>query len=110
MKVVISLVSPLPRVKSSVSLVSCVNPGVAVVKYAYESTTLAKLLQLVAATLKGRLALSIALLVHGQPGYFKMCAQKASVCHTFRPLGLASNPGLPHPDFISQPFSPRRRG
>ena len=64
--------------KSSASLVGCVNPGVAVVKYPYESTSLAKLLQLVAATLKGRLALSIALLVHGQPGYFKICSQKVS--------------------------------
>ena len=64
------------RVKSPGALVQCVNPGVEVVKYTYESTSLGKLLQMIAATLKGRQALSIAFLMHGQPGYFKICSQK----------------------------------
>ena len=64
------------RVKSPGTLTNCVNPGVEVVKYSYETTSLAKLLQMIGAKLKGRQALSIAFLVHGQPGCFKMCSQK----------------------------------
>ena len=64
------------RAKSPGALASCVNPGVAVVKYNYESTTLAKLLQLISAQLKGRLALSVAFIMHGQPECLKMCSQK----------------------------------
>ena len=75
-----SHLSSVSRAKSAVSLVTCVNPGVAVVKYSYEATTLTRLLQLVGATLKGRQALSIAMVVHGQPGYFKICSQKVCVC------------------------------
>ena len=64
------------RVKSATTLANCVNPGVAVVKYSYEATSLAKLLQQVGEKLKGRRALSVALLMHGQPGYFKICSGK----------------------------------
>lgn len=64
------------RMKSSGTLMNCVNPGVEVVKYSYEATSLAKLLQMIGAKLKGRQALSIAFLVHGQPGCFKICSQK----------------------------------
>ena len=66
------------RVKNANSLVQCVDTaaGAKVVKYSYELTTLHKLLTMVDAALKGRLALSIALMVHGQPGCFKLCSQK----------------------------------
>ena len=71
------------RTKSSLSLVRLANPGVAVVHYRYEDTSLSKLLQLVGETLKGRRALGIALVVHGQPGSFKMCsAAPVSVFHS----------------------------
>lgn len=66
------------RVKSHGTLASSANPEVAVVRYSYEATSLAKLLQMVAATMRGRQALSIALVVHGQAGLFKICSQKAS--------------------------------
>ena len=62
------------RTKSSMALVRLANPGVAVVHYRYEDTTLSRLLQLVGDTLKGRRALGIALVVHGQPGSFKLCS------------------------------------
>ena len=62
------------RTKSSLTLVRLANPGVAVVHYRYEDTTLSKLLQLVGDTLKGRRALGIALVVHGQAGSFKLCS------------------------------------
>lgn len=64
------------RVKSSGTLSSCVNTGVVVVRYNYESTTLAKLLQLVASKMKGRHALSIAFLMHGNQSSLKICSQK----------------------------------
>ena len=64
------------RMKSPDTLVICVNPGVEVVKYSYETTSLSKLFQMIGAKLKGRQALSIAFLVHGQPGCFKICSQK----------------------------------
>ncbi len=68
------------RVKYPGTLTNCSNPEVAVVRYTYESTTLAKLLQMVAAKMRGRQALSIALVVHGEPGLFKLCSQKVSMC------------------------------
>ena len=64
------------RIKSPDTLVSSVNPGVEVVKYSYETTSLSKLFQTISAKLKGRQALCIAFLVHGQPGCFKICSQK----------------------------------
>lgn len=70
------------RVKGAGGLERCVDvaAGAKAVRYAYEQTTLAKLRQMVAAALKGRLALSIALIVHGYPGCFKLCAQRVSEC------------------------------
>ncbi len=64
------------RVKSPGTLSNCANPEAAVVRYTYESVTLSRLLQTVAAAMRGRQALSIALVVHGQPGLFKLCSQK----------------------------------
>lgn len=73
------------RVKGASSLERCVDAaaGAKVVKYPYDQTTLPKMRQMVAATLKGRLALSIALIVHGQPGFFKLCAKKVRVWAAF---------------------------
>ena len=72
------------RVKSSGALSGCVNTGVVVVRYTYESTTLAKLLRFVGSKLKGRHALSIAFLMHGSPDCLKICSQKVSrqTCYT----------------------------
>ena len=64
------------RVKSAGTLESCANFGTATVKYAYETTTLSRLLKAIGERLRGRKALSIALVVHGSPGCFKLCAQK----------------------------------
>lgn len=64
------------RMKSPDTLVSCVSTGVESVKYSYETTSLSKLFQTIGTKLKGRQALSIAFLVHGQPGCFKICSQK----------------------------------
>lgn len=64
------------RIKSHTLLASFVNPGVEVVKYAYESTSLQRLFQMMEATLKGRKALCIAFIAHGQPGSLKLCTQK----------------------------------
>ena len=58
-------------------LAGCVNEGVVVVRYTYESTSLAKLLQLVHDKLKGRPALSIAWIMEGSQAAMKMCSQKA---------------------------------
>ena len=69
------------RVKSSGTLSGCVNTGVVVVRYNYESTTLAKLLQLVGSKMKGRHALSIAFLMHGNPASLKICSQKVKCVH-----------------------------
>lgn len=68
------------RLSASGALASCVNEGVVVVKYSYESTSLNKLLQLVNAKLKGRPALSIALIVDGNQSVLKICSQKVSSC------------------------------
>ena len=64
------------RVKSPKALSACVNTGVAVVRYTYESTSLAKLLQLVGSKMNGRYALSIAFLMHGNSSCIKICSQK----------------------------------
>ena len=57
-------------------LASCINAGVVVVRYVYENTSLTGILQMVRQKLRGRLALSIALLVNGKPGSIKICSQK----------------------------------
>lgn len=64
------------RIKSHTLLAGCVNPGVEVVKYAYESTTLQRLFQMMDTTMKGRKALCIAFIAHGQAGCLKLCSQK----------------------------------
>lgn len=64
------------RVKSAGALVSCANYETATVKYSYETTSLGRLLKMVGEKMKGRKALSVALLVHGSPGCFKLCSQK----------------------------------
>lgn len=66
------------RVKSPKALSGCVNTGLVVVRYTYESTSLAKLLQLIGSKMKGRHALSIAFLVHGSPSCLKLCSQKVA--------------------------------
>ena len=66
------------RVKSAGTLESCANFETATVKYAYETTTLSRLLKSIGERLRARKALSIALVVHGSPGCFKLCAQKVS--------------------------------
>ena len=66
------------RVKRSSTLEALANPGVAVVRYDYEATSLTELLRLVGDRLKGRRALSIALVVHGQPGQFKLTRDKVT--------------------------------
>ncbi len=58
------------------ALASCVNEGVVVVKYPYESTSLQKLLQMVSGRLKGRKALCIALIMEGKQDSIKICLQK----------------------------------
>lgn len=76
----LSFVPPLAiistRVKRSLSLARLANPGVAVVHYDYQATSLARLLQLVGDTLKARKALSIAMVVNGQPGSFQLTQQQ----------------------------------
>ena len=76
----LSFVPPLAiissRVKRSLSLSRLANPGVAVVHYDYQTTSLARLLQLVGDTLKARKALSIAMVVNGQPGSFQLTQQQ----------------------------------
>ena len=49
------------------------------VKYPYESTSLSKLLQLLNAKLKGRPALSIALIIDGNQSSLKICSQKVFI-------------------------------
>lgn len=66
------------RAKSASSLVKIANPGVAVVYYKYETTSLDELLQSVVKKLNGRRDLSIALLFHGHPGFFKIIRDKVS--------------------------------
>ena len=64
------------RVKSAGALESCASFGTATVRYSYETTTLSRLLKAVGERLRGRKALSVALVVHGSPGCFKLCSQK----------------------------------
>lgn len=75
------------RVKSPKALSGCVSTGVVVVRYTYESTSLTKLLQLIGSKMKGRRALSIAFLMHGNSSSLKVCSQKVSttIPH-FRPI------------------------
>lgn len=79
----ISSVPPLAvvstRVKQYGSLVQLANPGVAVIVYDYERTSLARLLQLIGDKLQSRKALSIALILHGQPGVFKLNRHNVSI-------------------------------
>ena len=57
-------------------LSSCANAGVVVVRYSHDNTSLSGLLASISRHLKGRLALSIALLMDGKPGSVKICSQK----------------------------------
>ena len=52
------------------------NPGVAVVYYKYEETTLKQLLSKVGKELDGEKAMCIALMMHGQSCYFKVTTLK----------------------------------
>lgn len=83
----LSFVPPLAiiskRVKRSLSLARLANPGVAVVHYDYQTTSLARLLQLVGDTLKARKALSIAMVVSGQPGSFQLTQQQVHSILTY---------------------------
>ena len=83
----LSFVPPLAiissRVKRSLSLSRLANPGVAVVHYDYQTTSLARLLQLVGDTLKARKALSIAMVVNGQPGSFQLTQQQVCKILTY---------------------------
>lgn len=67
------------RVKSANALENCSNFETATVRYAYETTTLSRLLKAVGEKLRGRKALSVALVVHGSPGCFKLCSQKVRI-------------------------------
>lgn len=64
------------RVKSAATLEICANYETATVRYAYDTSTLSQLLKSIGERLRGRRALSIALVVHGSPGCFKLCSQK----------------------------------
>lgn len=56
------------------ALAGCVNEGVVVVRYPYETTSLSKLLQLVSGKLKGRPALCVALILDGSQSSLKLCS------------------------------------
>lgn len=71
------------RVKHYASLIRLANPGVAVVHYNYETTSLGRLLVHIGDTMKSRQALSIALVVHGQNGSFKINRQKVRISGRF---------------------------
>ena len=60
------------RVKQYSSLGKIINPGVVTIAYNYDKADLHNLLKLIGDKLKGRKALSIALVVHGQSGGFKL--------------------------------------
>ena len=68
------------RVKSAAALENCANFETATVKYAYDTTTLSRLLKSIGERLRGRKALSVALVVHGSPGCFKLCSRKVQLC------------------------------
>ncbi|CAI8018778.1 Serine/threonine-protein kinase Nek8 [Geodia barretti] len=72
------------RVKSAGALETCANFETATVRYAYETTSPSRLLRAVGERLRGRKALSVALVVHGSPGCFKLCSQKTVTCASFR--------------------------
>jgi NIMA (never in mitosis gene a)-related kinase len=65
------------RFKHASSLSSITNPGVAMVYYKYESTSLEALLDRIRKELDGRKAMAIAFLMYGQPGYVKINKQKS---------------------------------
>ena len=67
------------RVKSAGAVETCANFETATVRYAYENTSPSRLLRAVGERLRGRKALSVALVVHGSPGCFKLCSQKVSI-------------------------------
>ncbi len=60
-------------------LASCVNAGVVVVRYNYETTSVSDLLRTISYHMRGRLALSIALLMDGKPGTIKICSHKVTI-------------------------------
>lgn len=67
------------RVKQYGSLLKLTNPGVIVLVYDYDTTDVQTLLKMVSDKLKGRKALSIAFVVHGQPGGFKLTKYNVSI-------------------------------
>ncbi len=66
-------------VKRFMSLVKLANPGVAVIHYNYQSTTLNRILHYIKDRLRGRKAYSICFVAHGRPGNFKLISQKVRV-------------------------------
>ena len=71
------------RVKQYSSLGKIINPGVVTIAYNYDNTeftNLHNLLRLIGDKLKGRKALSIALVVHGQSGGFKLTKYNVNKC------------------------------
>lgn len=68
------------RVKQYSSLGKIINPGVVTIAYNYDNTDLHNLLKLIGDKLKGRKALSIALVVHGQSGGFKLTKYNVNKC------------------------------
>ncbi len=63
-------------VKRFMSLVKLANPGVAVIYYNYQQTTLSRMLQYIRDRLRGRKAYSICFVAHGRPGNFKLTSGK----------------------------------
>ena len=74
----IPLVVLSSRFKHANSLRSIANPGVAMVYYKYESTSLDALLDRIDKELNGVKAMSVALLMYGQAGYLKINKQKVT--------------------------------
>lgn len=68
------------RVKQYSSLGKIINPGVVTIAYNYDNSDLHILLKLIGDKLKGRKALSIALVVHGQTGGFKLTKYNVNKC------------------------------
>lgn len=68
------------RVKQYSSLGKIINPGVVTIAYNYDNSDLHILLKLIGDKLKGRKALSIALVVHGQSGGFKLTKYNVNKC------------------------------
>ena len=68
------------RVKQYSSLGKIINPGVVTIAYNYDKADLHDLLKLIGDKLKGRKALSIALVVHGQSGGFKLTKYNVNKC------------------------------